>query len=63
MNELIIGKRVTVGAAVAGVLGVAAYVWGLSHEPIPAHIVLGFGAPITAFLQVWIANRFGVTTK
>ena len=61
IDRLIIGKRVTVGAIVAGALGLAAYLWGLSHEPIPAHVVIGIGAPITAALQVWIANRFAGT--
>ena len=57
MDGLIIGKRVGVGAAITSTLGVLAHYW-----PDHAAAFIGLAVPLTLGLQVWIVNKFGVTT-
>jgi len=63
MNQIIIGKRIKVGAAVQGTLN--AIVWVLNNYvleiPIDGATALGIGNAITFPLQLWIVNQFGVT--
>jgi len=65
MNGVIVGKRITVGATVQGAL--TGVVWGLNEfvlaSPIPASVALGAATAITFPLQLWVVNKFGVTTQ
>lgn len=58
MNDLIIGKRITIGAAITSLATAIGNMF-----PEHATIIVGFSVPITFAVQVWIANKFGVTTK
>lgn len=56
MNQIVIGKRTTVGAAITSTAAV------LSHYfPDHAPAIVAAAVPITFLLQVWIATKFGVT--
>ena len=58
MNELVIGKRIPIGAAITSTAAVLTNFY-------PAHgpAFIAAAVPITFFVQVWVANKFGVTTK
>jgi hypothetical protein len=58
MNGMVIGKRTTIGAAITSLAGVAAHFF-----PEHAAAFIGMAVPITFAAQVYIANKFGVTTK
>ena len=58
MNQVIIGKRVQVGAAITSTAGVLAHFW-----PDHAAAFIGAAVPVTFFVQLWIAKKFGVTGK
>ena len=58
MNNLVIGKRTTVGAAITSLAGVAAHFY-----PEHAAAFIGLAVPLTFGVQVFIANKYGVTTK
>ena len=65
MNQIIIGKRITFGAAVGGLVAFAAYVWNLKNPEaqlsVPA--VQGLTTALVAIGQMVIVNKFGVTIK
>lgn len=56
MNNIIIGKRVSIGAAITSTAGVLAHFY---PEHAPAFIAAS--VPVTFAVQVFIANYFGVT--
>jgi hypothetical protein len=58
MNNLVIGKRTTVGAAITSVAGFLTHFY---PEHGPAFIAAA--VPITFGVQLVLANKFGVTTK
>ena len=58
MNNLVVGKRTTVGAAITSLAGVAAHFY-----PEHAAAFIGLAVPLTFGVQVFIANKYGVTTK
>ena len=58
MNNLVVGKRTTVGAAITSLAGVAAHFY-----PDHAAAFIGLAVPLTFGVQVFIANKYGVTTK
>ena len=58
MNNMIIGKRVKVGAAITSTAGVLAHFW-----PEHGAAFIGAAVPITFMVQTWIAKKFGVTAK
>jgi hypothetical protein len=57
-KELIIGKRVTIGAALGSVASVFAHFYP-EHAPAIVSAVV----PITFVLQLIIANYFGITER
>jgi len=66
MNELVIGKRIPIGAVVNGIVFLAAWYYnqGLPIEAqIPALIIGGLSTSITAVAQTIVVNYFGVTTQ
>jgi hypothetical protein len=56
VNNVIIGKRVTLGAAITSLAAVFAHIW-----PAHAPAIISAAVPITFFGQIWIANKIGVT--
>ena len=58
MNNIVIGKRVTIGAAI---LGISESVQFFYPEYAPA--IGSLTVPIIFLVQVIIANYFGITTK
>ena len=57
-RQVVIGKRVTVGAAINGVGAVFAHIY-----PEHAPAIISACVPITFIVQVAIAHYHGVTTK
>lgn len=55
-KQIIIGKRVSVGAAILGIANAIAY-----YLPEHAPAILALATPITLIAQVWIANQYGAT--
>ena len=58
MKNIVIGKRTTIGAAFTSCAGVAAHFY-----PEHAAAFIGLAVPLTFGVQLFIANKFGVTTK
>ena len=61
---IIIGKRVTVGGIIAGIVSALAFVWNTYNPeaPLPAPIAIGLTAAITGAVQIYLVNKYGVTT-
>jgi len=57
MNNMVIGKRTTVGAAITSTAGVLTHFF-----PAHAEAFIAAAVPITFFVQMWIAQKFGVTS-
>lgn len=57
INNTILGKRVTVGAAITSTAAALGFQW-----PDYAPLFTALAVPITLVLQIWIANKYGVTT-
>ena len=53
---VIIGKRVTVGAAIGGVAAAIGNIW-----PEYANLLLNLVPPLTFVVQLVVVNRYGVT--
>ena len=56
-GTLVIGKRTTIGAAITSLAGVGAHFY-----PEHAAAFIGLAVPITFLAQVYVANKFGVTS-
>ena len=54
---IVIGKRITVGAAITSTLAVLSHFWPEHSSAMAAAAV-----PVTFIIQVWLANKFGVTS-
>ena len=57
MNSVVIGKRTTIGAAITSTAGVLTHFF-----PAHAEAFIAAAVPITFFVQMWIAQKYGVTT-
>lgn len=57
INNVVIGKRVTVGAAITSTAAALTHIWP-EHGPL----FVSMAVPITLVVQIWIANKFGVTS-
>ena len=57
VNNVIIGKRITVGAAINGVAAALAHIF-----PENAPAIISAAVPLTLVSQVLIANYVGITT-
>jgi hypothetical protein len=64
-SPIIIGVRVTLGQLVMSVVNGAIfwYNWVHPEAKLPGEVVGMIAQPIIFFLQVWWANRYGVTTE
>lgn len=58
MKNIVIGKRTSVGAAIMSTCAVLAHFW-----PEHAAAFISAAVPLTFGIQVWIANKLGVTVK
>ena len=56
MNNLIIGKRVTIGESITSVCAMLAFIY-----PDYAPAIIAAAAPVTFIIQVFVANRYGIT--
>lgn len=56
--NVVIGKRVGIGAAITSSAGVFAHFF-----PEHAAAFIGLAVPVTMVAQIWWVNKFGVTTK
>lgn len=63
--NIIIGKRIPIGAAVGGVITLLAYAWNLTHPdaPLPSDVVLAVNTVVVAIVQTVVVNTMGVTTE
>ncbi len=58
MNDVVVGKRVTVGAAITSLAAILVHYFP-DHGPA----IVAAAVPVTFLVQIWIARKFGVTTK
>jgi hypothetical protein len=57
-KPVVVGKRVKLGAVVTSIVSVLSYFFPQYSAAIAAVAV-----PVTAILQVVVANKFGITTE
>jgi ABC-type thiamin/hydroxymethylpyrimidine transport system permease subunit len=62
-ESIIIGKRVSFGAIVGGVVSFGVWLWNATHPEleIPAAQAVALTTVLTGMGQVVIANRYGIT--
>ena len=60
---IIVGKRVTFGGIIAGIVATGAFVWDTMNpeNPLPAPVVLSITAVLTGIIQIYIVHKCGVT--
>jgi hypothetical protein len=59
---IIVGKRVTLGALVGGVVSFGVWLWNATQEfQVPAEQAVALTTIFTAVSQVIVANRYGIT--
>ena len=62
MNNIVVGKRVPIGAAVNGIVIFGAHVWNLTHElQLDLGTVGLLAISLTAIAQILVVNLLGVT--
>ena len=64
-SNIVVGKRVTFGSVVGGVVSVGVWMWNVSHPDtqIPAEQAIFLTTVVTGIGQVIIANKYGITTS
>lgn len=64
-GSIVIGKRVTFGQVVQGLVTVGAFAWDAANpeSPVPAGPLMACTQVVTGIGQVIIVNKFGVTQK
>lgn len=64
MSSIVIGKRITFGQVVMSTVTVGAFVWDHFNpeNPLPAGVVAAISQAVIGIGQVFIVNKFGVTT-
>jgi len=62
---IVVGARVTIGQALLSLLngGVLLYNWANPENRIPGEIAGLMAQPLIFAIQVWWANRYGITTS
>ena len=65
MKNIIVGKRIPIGAAVGGLCTFLFSIWNMLNPEYAFSVaqVGGFSISLTAIVQVIVANKTGVTTK
>ena len=63
-SNIVIGKRVVIGQAIMALLNAGVLLWNYVHPDatIDGSIASYLSQPIIFFIQVWWANKYGVTT-
>jgi hypothetical protein len=63
MNSFVIGKRITVGAAVGALITTAAGILNRVYPEVglTAAEVAGIQTAVVALVQIWVVNKYGVT--
>jgi len=63
MNNITIGKRIPVGAAVGGLCTFSFTIWNMLNPDLQFSVsaVGGFSVALTAIVQVLVVNTMGVT--
>ena len=62
MNNIIIGKRITFAAMVGGTVAFGAWIAETQGLIIPADVAVGLTTLLTGVGQIFIVNKFGVTS-
>ena len=62
-GSVIIGKRITFGQIVQGLVTMGAFMWDAANpdSPVPAGPLMGVTQVVTGIGQVIIVNKWGVT--
>ncbi len=62
-NGIVIGKRISFGAIVGGILAMAVWSYNLANpdNQMPAHVAIQIQAAFIAVAQIIIVNRGGIT--
>lgn len=62
-TDIVVGKRVTFGAIVGGMVSFGVWMWNATHPDIqiPAAQAVGLTTVVTGVGQVIIAHRYGIT--
>ena len=65
MDNIVIGKRIPIGAAVSGLITFGAHVWNITNPDAQLSVaaVGGLATTLTALVQVYVVNVYGVTSK
>jgi len=61
---IIVGRRVTFGAIIGGTVATLAFVYDTMNpeNPLPAPVVIAITTTLTGLLQIWLVQKWGVTT-
>ena len=65
MNNIIVGKRIKLGQIILGLFTAIAFIWD-SYNPenkLPAGVVMVVAQALTGVGQIFVVNKFGVTTE
>lgn len=62
-DQIIIGKRIPIGAIVGALITAAAITWDATHpeSPVPAGLVSALSTVLVGITQIIVVNFFGVT--
>jgi len=63
VNNITIGKRIPIGAAVGGLVTFAGEIWNVTHPDAMLSVaaVGGLSMALVAITQIIVVNRYGVT--
>ena len=63
MNQIVVGKRIPIGAAVSGLVTFGFSIWNMTHPEMQFSMgeVAAFAIPLTFLIQVIVVNCLGVT--
>ena len=63
MDNVVIGKRIPIGAAVSGAITFGAHVWNITNPDAQLSLaaVGGLATTATALTQILVVNALGVT--
>lgn len=57
VSNVVIGKRVTIGAAITSTAAALGGIW-----PDYAVVFTALSVPVTFGVQIWLAHKYGITT-
>ena len=64
LQDVIIGKRITLGMSIGGIITFLAYVWNLKNPDaeLSAPALQGLTTAVVGLAQIFVVNRYGVTS-